>query len=117
VRVVELKEGRKQMLWTWYDQDGNEVDLETWQSPGFYNNLQLCDENKEEIIGCGEYCIINNLYSGSPHRRKAVTNARLLAAAPRLLDKLTTLTKMAKDGDLTTVELDEATALIEELSS
>lgn len=43
---------------------------------------------------------------------EADANARLIAAAPELLSSLETVLKMAADGDLTTVEINEARAIV-----
>lgn len=67
-------------------------------------------------------CVMSNTQKVTPEQTAkygehgdnltADANARLIAAAPELLQCLITLVKMVEDGDLTTTELNEARAAI-----
>lgn len=104
-----MKEQHTPGPWVWRDGTHKPVDLRTWQSVGYYNNLYLsgagftpgepCYEGDDspspvercEVIGCDEYIIVNGLYNGSADRPQAVANAQLIAAAPDLLAALRAL--------------------------
>ena len=60
---------------------------------------------------------IANAIPGSNYNEDLATqrkDARLIIAAPKLLQSLIDIVKMVEDGDLTTIELDEAKATIAE---
>ena len=83
--------------WIWTTADAGSEDeygcstrgpanLETWDSKGYYDNLQLCAGVDGDYIvsaGGGEYCPVH----GNTKEERAA-NARLIAAAPDLLAAL-----------------------------
>lgn len=63
--------------WQWTSDGHPIIDLARFRSPGYYNNPELHGPNGEDIITCGEYTVHNK-----------VEDARLIAAAPELLNAL-----------------------------
>ena len=62
--------------WQWMA-DKQPIDIATYKSPGFYNNLELYGPKDEPVIECGKYTVVREL-----------ANAHLIAAAPNLLAEL-----------------------------
>ena len=62
--------------WKWCvdDDPKREIDISTYEAPGYYDNPILFGSDGEEIVGCDEYWSING-----------TANALLVAAAPDLL--------------------------------
>lgn len=71
--------------WRWTDGE-NDIDISTYESPGYFDNpvlKGLGNAYESAVIGCGEYDI---LYGKDEEQR--IANARLIAAAPDLLEAL-----------------------------
>jgi hypothetical protein len=77
------------------------------------------------VVGDGIHAIVDGherriaslSYKGKPITQKltygaVMANARLMIAAPQLLQAAANVLKMLEDGDITTVELDELRAAI-----
>lgn len=62
--------------WRWTAGD-KEIDIETYKSPGYYDNPQLLGANDEHVVGCGEYTVVHN-----------TANARAIAALPEAIERL-----------------------------
>lgn len=67
--------------WRWVAGfDKRPIDIETYKSPGHYDNAELCGPRGEAIITCDEYDVIG------PTGTERGANARLISAAPDLLE-------------------------------